>query len=228
MTGFGYRGDAFSCEEVPIAKIASEVGTPCYVYSYQTLVDGYRALDEAFAVLPHLICYAMKANSNLAILRIFLNEGGGLDIVSGGELYRALRAGADPKKIVYAGVGKSSEEIEAALRAEILLFNVESRQELQAIQAVAGKLGVRAQVVLRVNPDVDPHTHPYISTGLQQSKFGIPIQEARQIYRSMGSLPNIQPVGVHAHIGSQITQVTPFQESIAKLLPLVRDLRNDG
>lgn len=228
MTGFGYRGDEFYCEEVPIGKIASEVGTPCYVYSYQTLVDGYRALDDAFAGLPHLICYAMKANSNLAILRIFLNEGGGLDIVTGGELYRALRAGADPRKIVYAGVGKSSEEIEAALRAEILLFNVESPQELQAIQAVAGKLGVRAQVALRVNPDVDPHTHPYISTGLRQSKFGIPIQEARQIYRSMRSLPNLEPVGVHAHIGSQITQVAPFQESIGKLLPLVRELRSDG
>ena len=150
-----------------------------YVYSRRMLVEGYRALDQAFAGLPHLICYAMKANANLAILRVFLDAGGGLDIVSGGELFRALRAGADPQRIVFAGVGKSAAEIEAALRADILLFNVESPQELEAIHAVAAKLGTRARVALRVNPDVDPQTHPYISTGLRQSKFGVPIQEAR-------------------------------------------------
>jgi diaminopimelate decarboxylase len=170
----------------------------------------------------------MKANANLAILRVLLDQGGGLDIVSGGELFRALRAGADPQRIVFAGVGKSAEEIEAALRADILLLNVESPQELKAIHAVAAKLGTPARVAMRVNPDVDPKTHPYISTGLRQSKFGVPIQEALELYRSMRALNHLDPVGVHAHIGSQITQVAPFQESLAKLVPLVKALRQDG
>lgn len=228
MTAFAYQGSEFCCEEVPLTKIAQDVGTPCYIYSRRMLVEGYRALDQAFAGLPHLICYAMKANANLAILRVFLDEGGGLDIVSGGELFRALRAGADPQRIVFAGVGKSAEEIEAALRADILLFNVESPQELEAIHAVAAKLGTPARVAVRVNPDVDPKTHPYISTGLRQSKFGVPIQEALELYRSMRGLNHLDPVGVHAHIGSQITQVAPFQESLAKLVPLVKVLRQDG
>jgi diaminopimelate decarboxylase len=228
MTAFAYQGSEFCCEEVPLTKIAQDVGTPCYIYSRRMLVEGYRALDQAFAGLPHLICYAMKANANLAILRVFLDEGGGLDIVSGGELFRALRAGADPQRIVFAGVGKSAEEIEAALRADILLFNVESPQELEAIHAVAAKLGTHARVAVRVNPDVDPKTHPYISTGLRQSKFGVPIQEALELYRSMRALNHLDPVGVHAHIGSQITQMAPFQESLAKLVPLVKALRQDG
>jgi diaminopimelate decarboxylase len=228
MTAFGYHDDEFYCEDVPIAAIAREVGTPCYVYSHRTLLDGYRALDQAFAGLRHLICYAMKANGNLAILRVFLDAGGGLDIVSGGELYRALCAGAHPKRIVFAGLGKTQEEIEAAIEADILLFNVESSQELAAIQAVAARLGKRAPVALRVNPDVDPKTHPYIATGLRQSKFGIPIQEAFDLYRGMRALHNVEPVGVHAHIGSQITQTTPFYESLTKLAPLVKDLRHEG
>lgn len=228
MTAFAYQGSEFCCEEVPLTKIAQDVGTPCYIYSRRMLVEGYRALDQAFAGLPHLICYAMKANANLAILRVFLDEGGGLDIVSGGELFRALRAGADPQRIVFAGVGKSAEEIEAALQADILLFNVESPQELKAIHAVAAKLGTHARVAVRVNPDVDPKTHPYISTGLRQSKFGVPIQEALELYRRMRALNHLDPIGVHAHIGSQITQVAPFQESLAKLVPLVKALRQDG
>src|SRR5262245_25133283 len=228
MTAFAYHGSEFYCEEVPLAKIAQDVGTPCYVYSRRMLVDGYRGLDQAFAGLSHLICYAMKANSNLAILRVFIDEGGGLDIVSGGELFRALRAGAAPQRIVFAGVGKSAEEIETALQADILLFNVESPQELAALQAVAAKLGKCARVAVRVNPDVDPKTHPYISTGLRQSKFGVPIQEAMDLYRRMRELHHIDPVGVHAHIGSQITQVAPFEESLAKLVPLVNRLRQDG
>jgi diaminopimelate decarboxylase len=228
MTAFAYQGSEFCCEEVPLTKIAQDVGTPCYIYSRRMLVEGYRALDQAFAGLPHLICYAMKANANLAILRVFLDEGGGLDIVSGGELFRALRAGADARRIVFAGVGKSAEEIEAALRANILLFNVESRQELEAIHAVAARLGTHARVAVRVNPDVDPKTHPYLSTGLRQSKFGVPIQEAVELYRSMRALNHLDPVGVDAHIGSQITQVAPFQESLAKLVPLVNTLRQDG
>ena len=228
MTVFAYHGREFYCEEVPIAKIVQDVGTPCYIYSHRLLVEGYRALDRAFAGLPHLICYAMKANANLAVLRVFIDEGAGLDIVSGGELFRALRAGADPRRILFAGVGKNAAEIEAALQADILLFNVESSQELAAIQAVAARLGRRARVALRVNPDVDPKTHPYISTGLRQSKFGVPIQEAAGLYRGMRSLSHIDPVGVHAHIGSQITQVAPFQESLSKLVPLVEQLRQDG
>ncbi|MBI3327823.1 MAG: diaminopimelate decarboxylase, partial [Nitrospinae bacterium] len=228
MMGFAYRGGALHCEDTPIAEIARAVGTPCYVYSHQLLLDGYHALAQAFAGLPHLICYAMKANSNLAILRIFLQAGSGLDIVSGGELYRALHAGTDPKKIVFAGVGKSAEEIEAGLKGDILLFNVESLQELQVMQDVAAHLHTRARVALRVNPDVDPKTHPYISTGLRQSKFGVPIRDARDIYRAMRALHNIDPVGVHAHIGSQITQVAPFQESVSKLVLLVQELRKDG
>jgi diaminopimelate decarboxylase len=228
MTAFAYHGGELYCEEVPLARIAQDVGTPCYVYSHRMLVDGFRALDQAFAGLPHLICYAMKANSNLAILRVFIDEGGGLDIVSGGELFRALRAGAAPQRIVFAGVGKSAEEIEAALQADILLFNVESPQELEALQTVAAKLGTRARVAVRVNPDVDPKTHPYISTGLRQSKFGVPIHHALDLYRSMRTLHHLDPVAVHAHIGSQITQVAPFQESLAKLVPLVEALRQDG
>jgi diaminopimelate decarboxylase len=228
MTAFAYQGRELCCEEVPLAKIAQDVGTPCYVYSRRTLVEGYRALDQAFAGVPHLICYAMKANANLAILRVFIEAGGGLDIVSGGELFRALHAGAAAQRIVFAGVGKSAEEIEAALRADILLFNVESPQELEAIHAVASRLGRRARIALRVNPDVDPQTHPYISTGLRQSKFGVPIQQALELYRSMRALPSLDPIGVHAHIGSQITQVAPFQESVAKLVPLVHALRQDG
>jgi diaminopimelate decarboxylase len=228
MSAFGYHGDEFYCEDVPITTIAREIGTPCYVYSHRTLLDGYRALDQAFAELPHLICYAMKANGNLAILRVFLDAGGGLDIVSGGELFRALCAGADAKRIVFAGLGKTQAEIEAGLQADILLFNVESSQELEAIQAVAARLGKRAPVALRVNPDVDPKTHPYIATGLRQSKFGIPIPEAFDLYRGMRALRNVEPVGVHAHIGSQITQITPFYESLSKVVPLVKDLRQEG
>jgi diaminopimelate decarboxylase len=228
MSAFGYHGDEFYCEDVPITTIAREIGTPCYVYSHRTLLDGYRALDQAFAGLPHLICYAMKANGNLAILRVFLDAGGGLDIVSGGELFRALCAGADAKRIVFAGLGKTQAEIEAGLQADILLFNVESSQELEAIQAVAARLGKRAPVALRVNPDVDPKTHPYIATGLRQSKFGIPIPEAFDLYRGMRALRNVEPVGVHAHIGSQITQITPFYESLSKVVPLVKDLRQEG
>ena len=228
MTAFAYHGNELYGEEVSIAKVAQEVGTPCYIYSHRMLTEGYRALDQAFAGLPHLICYAMKANANLAILRLFIEAGGGLDIVSGGELFRALRAGADPRRIVFAGVGKSGAEIDAALQADILLFNVESAQELDAIQAAAVGSGRHARVALRVNPDVDPQTHPYISTGLRQSKFGVPIQEALELYRYMRRLSHIDPVGVHAHIGSQITQVSPFQASLSKLAPLVNTLRQDG
>ena len=173
MHDFQYRQGELYCENVPIARIAKEVGTPCYVYSHHTLVRHLRAYDSAFQSIPHILAFAMKANSNLAILKLMAKEGSGVDIVSGGELYRALRAGVPPSKIVFAGVGKNAEEIREALKADILMFNVESSEELQAINEVAASMGTKARVALRINPDIDPKTHPYISTGLKKSKFGI-------------------------------------------------------
>ena len=173
MHDFQYRQGELYCENVPLARIAKEVGTPCYVYSHHTLVRHLRAYDGAFQSIPHILAYAMKANSNLAVLRLMAKEGSGVDIVSGGELYRALRAGVPASKIVFAGVGKHAEEIREALKADILMFNVESSEELQAINEVAASMGTKARVALRINPDIDPKTHPYISTGLKKSKFGI-------------------------------------------------------
>ena len=228
MHHFHYKDGGLHCEEVPLKKIAQEVGTPCYVYSYSTLVRHYQVMDQAFSPFPHLICFAVKANSNLAVLRALVREGSGMDIVSGGELFRALRAGADPQKVVFAGVGKTSQEIEYALRAGILMFNVESEQELETLQEVACRLDTRAPVALRVNPDVDPKTHPYISTGLKKSKFGIAIKEAVKEYEKAMSLPCIEVKGVHCHIGSQITQVTPFVDALKRVLLLVDELRDRG
>ena len=176
MHHFQQRHGELYAENVPLREIAARAGTPCYVYSLATLRRHYRVFDEAFAGTPHLVCFSVKANSNLAVLRTFARAGSGFDIVSGGELFRALKAGADPGKIVFSGVGKTHEEIRDALRAGILMFNVESPGELDVINAVAGELGTKARVALRVNPDVDPKTHPYISTGLKKSKFGIHIQ----------------------------------------------------
>jgi len=225
---FQYREGRLYCEDVPMERIAQEVGTPCYVYSHSTLVRHYKVMDEAFSPFPHLICFAVKANSNLAVLRALVKEGSGMDIVSGGELFRALRAGAQPQKVVFAGVGKTSEEMEYALRAGILMFNVESEQELETLQEVAYRLGTRAPVALRVNPDVDPKTHPYISTGLKKSKFGIAIKEAVREYEKAMDLPCIEVKGVHCHIGSQITQVEPFVDALQRVLFLVDELRDRG
>ena len=180
MHEFNYIGNELYCEKVPVKKIAEEVGTPAYIYSSSTLRSHYRAFDSAFAEVPHLVCFAVKANSNLSILGLFGKEGGGADIVSGGELFRALKAGIDPQKIVFAGIGKTGEEIAYALRSNILMFNVESPLELKKIDEVAGGLGLKARVALRVNPDIDPKTHPYISTGLKKSKFGIDIKQELQ------------------------------------------------
>ena len=173
MHFFDYKGDKFHAEDVPVEKIAKEAGTPCYIYSHKTLIRHYHAFDEAFASVPHLICYSVKANSNIAILKTFIKEGSGVDIVSGGELYRALKAGVNPKKVVYSGVGKRADEIEYALKTGILMFNVESPEELRAIDRIAKRLKKKAGIAIRVNPDVDPKTHPYISTGLKKNKFGI-------------------------------------------------------
>ena len=228
MHDFHYHNDSLFCEDIPLERLAKEQGTPCYLYSHATLTRHFQAFDQAFAPVPHLIAFAMKANSNLAILRLMASQGSGADIVSGGELFRALQAGIPPGKIVFAGVGKSGEEIAYALDADILLFNVESAAELQAINEVARGKGTRARVALRVNPDIDPKTHPYITTGLKKSKFGIGADRAVEEFTTAASLPNIEVIGVHAHIGSQLTQVSPFVESLKKVLGLIETLKTRG
>ncbi|MCC6545126.1 MAG: diaminopimelate decarboxylase [Nitrospirae bacterium] len=228
MHDFTYIGSELYCEKVPVWKIAQEVGTPVYIYSSGTLRNHYQAFDNAFEGIPHIVCFAVKANSNLAILKLFASHGGGADIVSGGELFRALKAGVDPAKIVFAGIGKTGEEISFALKSKILMFNVESSLELQKINEVAGNLGVKARVALRVNPDIDPKTHPYISTGLKKSKFGIAIKNALEEYQLASTLPNIEVVGIHKHIGSQITEIGPFVAAMEKILILVKELKETG
>ena len=228
MHDFHYQDNQLFCESVPIEEIAHKVGTPCYIYSYHTLTRHFRAFDQAFDAIPHTIAYAMKANSNIAILRLMAMEGSGADIVSGGELFRAMKAGVPPTKIVFAGVGKSGDEIEQALKADILMFNVESAGELQSINEVAGHMGVRARVALRINPDIDPKTHPYISTGLKKSKFGIGADRALEEFKAAKALSHIEVVGVHCHIGSQLTELTPFTDALKKILSLIETLKVQG
>jgi diaminopimelate decarboxylase len=208
--------------------IADAVGTPTYVYSRRAILESFTAYTHALASVPHVICYAMKANSNLAILAALARAGAGVDVLSGGELYRALTAGVDPKKIVFAGVGKQPEEMREALKAGILMFNVESPAELRELDRVAQELGTTALTALRVNPDVDPETHPYISTGLKSSKFGIPISRALAEYEAAAHLPGIEVVGVHVHIGSQLTKTSPYADSLARVTELVDALRRRG
>jgi len=228
MHHFQHRGDDLYCEEVPVARIADAVGTPAYIYSHATLTKHFQALDEAFSFVPHLICFALKSNANLAVLKHFAGLGGGLDVVSGGELYRGLAAGVPPERIVYAGVGKTREEIAYALKSGILMFNVESDQELRRISEIATELKCTARIALRVNPDVDPKTHPYIATGLKQSKFGIDIGRAIEEYGAAKKLPGLEVVGIHQHIGSQITKIQPFVDSLTRTVDLVRTLRGQG
>ncbi len=228
MHFFEYKNHQLYCEGISIQKIAEEVGTPFYLYSYHTLVRHFTIFDKAFKGMPHLICYSAKANSNLAFLRLFVNLGGGVDVVSGGELYRAVKGGADPKKIVFSGVGKREDEIEYALKTGILMFNVESSQELQVINEVAGRIGKKATIAIRVNPDIDPKTHPYISTGLKQNKFGIDILRAPMAYRLASQMPNLKIVGIDCHIGSQLVEVEPIVEALRKLKQLVENLRKEG
>jgi diaminopimelate decarboxylase len=225
MHHFQYRNGELCCEEVPVSRIAAEIGTPAYVYSHATLSRHFKAFDQAFEGVSHLTCFSMKSNSNLAILRIFAREGGGVDIVSGGELYRALKAGVDPRKIVYSGVGKTAEEIEYGIRSGILLFNAESPQEIVRINEAAARLDRRAGVAIRVNPDIDPKTHPYISTGLKENKFGIDIGKAVEQYRMAAALPHLDVCGVSCHIGSQLTTVSPFVDTLRKLKQLVLSLQ---
>lgn len=228
MHHFQYKKNELHCEEVPLGKIASMVGTPCYVYSHATLTRHFQVFDQAFGEIPHLVCFAMKANANLAVLRTLINLGAGMDIVSGGELYRALQAGASANKIVYSGVGKTKEEMAYALGAGILQFNVESESELVALNQVAQELRKKAPVSLRVNPDINPRTHPYISTGLRKSKFGVPYSESLRIYEKARGMAGIEIRGVSCHIGSQITTLSPFRETLDKIGELVYKLKNRG
>jgi len=228
MDDFSYIGDRLFLEGVALSDIASDVGTPAYVYSERTLRRHFTVFDEAFDGVPHLVCFAMKANSNISVIKIFSELGGGADVVSGGELFRALRAGVPPEKIVYAGVGKTAAEMDLALKAGILMFNIESQEELRAIDEAAGRLGVVARIAIRVNPDVDPGTHPYISTGLKKNKFGIAIEQALDEYRLAATLPNVEVAGIHQHIGSQLTETAPFVDSMKKTAALVMRLKGEG
>lgn len=228
MNYFELRDGELYCEEIPCRKIAEELGTPVYIYSRRTLERHYRAFDAAFDGIGHRICFSVKANSNLSILRLFAGMGSGFDVVSGGELFRAMRAGADPERIVYSGVGKTKEEIRAALKTGILMFGIESFQELDEINKQAGIMGIKAPIALRVNPDVDPGTHPYISTGMKKHKFGIDIAEAPEGYRRAASLNSVEIIGVTCHIGSQLTDISPFIDSFRRLRGLIAVLRKDG
>ncbi|MCX7990771.1 MAG: diaminopimelate decarboxylase [Proteobacteria bacterium] len=228
MHYFNYNNNEMYCEDVPISKLVKKFGTPLYVYSGKTLLRHYKAFDESFKPHKHIICYSVKANSNIAILNLFAKEGSGFDIVSGGELYRAIKAGGDPQKIVFSGVGKTDEEIEMALSKDILMFNVESESELYAINSVADRLNKKAPISLRINPDVNPLTHPYISTGLKKNKFGIPYESALETYLKAKKLKNIEIVGIDCHIGSQITQLSPFLEAIDKIKALMKELERNG
>jgi diaminopimelate decarboxylase len=228
MNYFNYRDNQLYAEDVPVAELAKRHGTPLYVYSARTLRRHFRVMDEAFTGTDHLICFAMKALSNLSILKLYGGMGAGFDIVSVGELKRCLTAGADPRKIVFSGVGKTDEEIETALKERILMINVESRPELRRISEIARRMDARAPVSLRVNPDLDPGTHPHISTGHRDSKFGIPLSQVRDYYAEARGLPNLDIAGLSTHIGSQITQTDPFIEEGEKVARIVADLRADG
>ena len=225
---FDYADDSLRCEGVPLATIAAQVGTPVYVYSRGAIEAAYRAYDDALAGVDHLVCYSVKANSSLGILSVLAGCGAGADIVSGGELYRWQQAGGDPGKVVFSGVGKTEAEMAAALEAGILAFNVESAEELEVLDRVARAAGVRAPVALRVNPDVDPQTHPYISTGLKQNKFGIAASEAADVFRRAADMPGLRVRGIDCHIGSQLTRTSPFADAIARLCELVLGLADDG
>jgi diaminopimelate decarboxylase len=228
MNLFKYRAGQLYAEDVPVKKLAEKYGTPLYVYSFNTLLRHFNAYDKAFDGYPHIICFAAKSNPNTAILRLFAKNGGGADIVSGGELFVALKAGISPKKIVYAGVGKTEDEIVFALKSKILMFNVESENELREIDRVAGRIKMRAPIALRINPDIDPGTHPYITTGMKKYKFGIPLEDALEYYLLASKLKNIRVIGLHKHIGSQITKISPFVDALKRVLILTDKLNEQG
>jgi len=228
MNHFQYKGNELFAEGVAIKDIVAKLGSPVYIYSHATLERHFKAFDDAFAAMPHTICYSLKANSTQSVLKTFINLGGGMDIVSGGELYRALKAGVAPQKVVYSGVGKKDDEIKYALNTGILMFNVESEQELTRINEIAVRMGKKAGIAIRVNPDVDPGTHPYITTGLKNAKFGITIDRAMEEYSRAKTLPGIDVIGIDMHIGSQLTKVNPFVDSIEKLKVMITKLRSQG
>ena len=226
---FTYSGKQLLCDQVPLSKLAAKYGTPLYVYSGSTIRERFQTFDRAFAALPHTVCYSVKANSNLSILKLLAGIGSGFDIVSGGELERVVRMDKKAaKRVVFSGVGKTAEEMDLALRTGILMFNVESESEADTLAARAGKLKKRANVALRVNPDVFAETHPYISTGLHKHKFGVPIGEARRLYRAMAKSQYLDVAGISVHIGSQITSVDPFNAAMQRVAELARTLRADG
>ncbi|MEF9425651.1 MAG: diaminopimelate decarboxylase [Candidatus Mariimomonas ferrooxydans] len=228
MHDFQYKNSELYAEGVRVKNIVRKVGTPLYLYSHKTLLRHFSAFKTAFEGNPHIICIALKANSNIALLRTLAKKGCGADVVSGGELFTALKSGIPAKKIVYAGVGKTGEEIDYALISRILMFNVESSDELLAIDRTARKSGVKAPIALRVNPDISTPTHPYISTGLKKHKFGIPIKKALEHYKLASTLPNIRILGIHIHIGSQITKISPFVNALKKIILLVGNLKSEG
>lgn len=224
MKFFDLKNGVMHAEEVPVTDIAEQYGTPCYVYSKQALANAFNRFKAGLQDTDHLICFAVKANPNLAVLNVFAQLGAGFDIVSGGELARVLAAGGDPNKVVFSGVGKTADEMRAALHAGIFCFNVESASELVRLNAVAGEMNKIAPISLRVNPDVDAKTHPYISTGLKNNKFGVAFEEAINVYKTAAAMPNIAIHGVDCHIGSQITEITPFIDALDRVLDLVEQL----
>lgn len=228
MDHFQYRDGELFAEEIAVADLAERFATPLYVYSRATLERHFRAFDDAFGDHPHQVCYAVKANSNIAVLNVLARLGAGFDIVSGGELTRVLRAGGDPDKIVFSGVGKTADEMELALKAGIHCFNVESAAELELLNLVAGEQDQVARIAIRVNPDVDAQTHPYISTGLKENKFGVDIEQAPALYQHAADLPHIEVIGVDCHIGSQLTKLTPFEDALKRVLDLVERLQAKG
>lgn len=226
--GFDYQGSRYHCEQVDLARVAEQCGTPCYVYSASSIVENYRAYNLALATIPHEIHYAVKANSSIGLLALLAREGAGFDIVSGGELFRVLKAGGDASKVVFSGVGKSAEEIRYALDSGIGSFNCESEAELELLNEIAGELGLRPNVALRVNPDINAETHPYIATGLHAHKFGIELSEAERIYAAAATMKNVDPNGVSCHIGSQIFDTGAFYEALDKVVELAGRLREQG
>lgn len=228
MDYFNYHNQQLFAESVPVADIINQYGSPAYIYSRATLERHWHAFNNAFGERPHLICFAVKSNSNIALLNVMARLGSGFDIVSQGELERVIAAGGDPAKVVFSGVAKSHQEIARALELGIRCFNVESFSELQRINQVAGEMGKIAPISLRVNPDVDAHTHPYISTGLKENKFGVSVSQAREVYRFAATLPNVKIVGMDCHIGSQLTELQPFLDATDRLIVLMEQLKQDG
>ncbi len=228
MDFFQYKNNQLMAENLPVKQLAEQFGTPLYVYSRATLERHWHAFNNAFGEHPHLVCFAVKSNPNIAILNIMAKLGSGFDIVSQGELERVLAAGGDAAKVVFSGVAKSRQEIARALEVNIRCFNVESEAELLRINQIAGEMGKIAPISLRVNPDVDAHTHPYISTGLKENKFGVSVDQAREVYKLANTLPNIKIVGMDCHIGSQLTELQPFLDAVVRLIVLMEQLNQDG